>query len=73
MKKLTTKGEMGVYRRSSGVFMIIICGVIALLHGFTFYKTNYEIVWATGIIGLCLLISGIAKDVVSIIKAKVTK
>lgn len=72
MKK-EAKGELGVYRRSSGVFMIIVCGIMSLLHGFKFYEANSDIIWATGIIGLCLLISGIAKDVVSIIKAKVSK
>ena len=68
-----TNGERGKSRRNMGVFMIFVCGAIAVLQGFTFFISEPGMVWATGVIGMSLLISGIAKDVVAIAKHKIVK
>jgi hypothetical protein len=78
-----SKGERGQGRRNCGIFMIGICGLIALLNSYLAmttevdltkeYNSGVEFVWATGVIGMSLLISGIAKDVVAIAKHKIVK
>jgi hypothetical protein len=68
-----SKGERGSSRRNCGVFMILVCGAVALMDGFKFFTGGTDMVWATGVIGMSLLISGIAKDVVAIAKHKIIK
>lgn len=67
-----TNAQKGSLRRGAGVFIIMIFGIVALLDGFDFYNIQTEVVWSLGIVGLCLLITGLAKDVTSIIKKKIS-
>ena len=65
-------GGNGQGRRNVGYIMILADAVMGLLHGFGFYTAEPAIIWAIGIIGLGLLISGIAKDVVALGKSAIS-
>ena len=58
----------GKVRRFFGGFMVGISGLMAFLSGFSFYDVEAPLIWAVGVIGLSLLITGLAKDVVAIAK-----
>ena len=64
-------GGVGTLRKVMGALTIAGFIAISVMDGFKFYDANPNIVWATGIIGLGLMISGIAKDIVAIAKTAV--
>lgn len=61
-------GQIGGTRRTAGFIMIMICAISAFLSGFGFYNIETPVIWAEGVVGLSLLVSGIAKDVVALAK-----
>ena len=66
-----TKGQIGAWRRLTGVWVGLLTGVSLFLDGFTFYEvSDYRLIWAGGVISAIMLIAGIAKDVVQLAKEK---
>lgn len=55
-------------RKAIGFILLLVFGTMGLLSGFGFYNISGTVIWAVGIVGLALMISGIAKDVVAIAK-----
>lgn len=68
--KVTLKelGGIGTGRKIIGFIVLLVFCTMSLLDGFEFYNANPTIIWSTGIVGLTLMIAGIAKDVVAIAK-----
>ena len=65
-------GGNGKGRRRLGYLLLFVCATMGFLDGFTFYTAQLGIVIAVGTIGMSLLISGLAKDVVSLLKGAIT-
>lgn len=61
-------GGVGTARKVIGFIILLIFAITCFLDGFDFYEIQQTVVWALGIIGLALMIAGIAKDVVAIAK-----
>ena len=65
-------GGNGKGRRRVGYILLITAGVIGFLDGFDFFTAQLGIVIAIGAIGMSLLISGLAKDVVALMKGAIS-
>lgn len=61
-------GGVGTARKVIGFIILIIFAIVGLLDGFDFYQPQSTVFWGLGVIGLGLMIAGIAKDVVAIAK-----
>ena len=59
-------------RKAAGFILLIVFATMGFLSGFGFYTILPAIVWAIGIVGMALMIAGIAKDVVAIAKSVIT-
>lgn len=70
METKKTKGEIGFWRRATGVIFGMLTATALFLSGFGFYSIDYRFIWAGGTMAAVMLIAGIAKDVTAIIKAK---
>ena len=68
--KTQTKGQIGLWRRVTGVCLGFLTAESMLLSGFEFYTIDYRIIWAGGTLSAIMLIAGLAKDVTEIIKMK---
>lgn len=61
-------GGVGTSRKVAGFMVIVVFAVMSFLSGFEFYNVVPSVLWVVGIIGLSLMIAGIAKDVIAIAK-----
>lgn len=61
-------GGVGTGRKVIGFILLLVFAAMGLMSGFEFYDPTPAIMWAIGIVGLSLMIAGIAKDVVAIAK-----
>ena len=58
----------GKVRRTAGFFFAMSTIVLSLLSGFAWFTVADAVIWANGLMALSLLVAGIAKDVVAIVK-----
>lgn len=66
-----TRGELGFWRRFTGTWTGMLTAVSLFLTGFTFYEIeDWRILLVGAILCIVLLIAGIGKDLVEIIKNK---
>ena len=70
MEEIKT-GGVGTSRKVIGFIVLLGFTATFIMDGFDFYNANPTIIWAEGIIGLGLMITGIAKDIVAIAKRAV--
>lgn len=63
-----TLGGVGTARKTIGFVTLVIFGTSGFLSGFEWYNPDPTIVWALGLIGMGLMIAGIAKDITAIAK-----
>ena len=66
-----TKGQMGAWRRFTGLWAGIITSIAILLDGFEWYEiSDWRVLLVGGVFSSILLIAGLAKDVTEIIKGQ---
>lgn len=61
-------GGVGTPRKVIGFIILLIFAISGALDGFGFYSITPTIFWGLGVIGLSLMIVGLAKDVMFIAK-----